>query len=89
MCRHLHNQCEFSVCCEYLRCGTCAAVESQLGGGVKLLDEELRQRYSVIRVQGLVAFLPVQHQVVVCVCVWRGERERGAEITSSVGEAGC
>lgn len=48
---------------------TCAAVESQLGGGVKFLDEELGQRYSVVCVKGLVAFLPVQHQVVVRVCV--------------------
>lgn len=48
---------------------TCAAVEGQLSGGVKLLDEELGQRYSVVRVQGLVAFFPVQHQVVVCVSI--------------------
>lgn len=39
--------------------GTCAAVESQLGGGVKFLDEELGQRYSVVCVQGFVSFLPV------------------------------
>lgn len=48
---------------------TCAAVESQLGGGVKFLDEELGQGYPVVCVQGLVAFLPVQHQVVVRVRV--------------------
>lgn len=48
---------------------TCAAVESQLSGGVKFLDEELGQRYSVICVQGLVAFFPVQHQVIICVSV--------------------
>lgn len=46
---------------------TCAAVESQLGSGVKLLDEELGQGYSVVSVQGFIAFLPVQHQVIVCV----------------------
>lgn len=48
---------------------TCAAVESQLGGGVKFLDEELRQRYSVVCVQGLVTLFPVEHQVVVGVSV--------------------
>lgn len=48
---------------------TCAAVESQLSGGVKFLDEELGERYSVVCVQGLVAFFPVQHQVVICVSV--------------------
>lgn len=45
--------------------GTCAAVERQLGGGVKFLDEELGQRYPVVGVERLVAFLPVEHQVVV------------------------
>ena len=48
---------------------TCADVESQFSGGVKFLDEELGQRYSVVCVQGLVAFFPVQHQVVICVSV--------------------
>lgn len=52
---------------------TCAAVERQLGGGVKFLDEELGQRYSVVGVQGLVAFLPVQHQVVIRVRIWRDD----------------
>lgn len=51
---------------------TCAAVESQLGGGVKFLDEELGQRYSVVCVQGFVSFLPVKHQVVICVRICRG-----------------
>lgn len=55
---------------------TCAAVESQLGGGVKFLDEELGQRYSVVCVQGFVAFLPVQHQVVICVRIWRGKESK-------------
>lgn len=55
---------------------TCAAVERQLSGGVKFLDEELGQRYPVVRVQGLIAFFPVEHQVVVCVSVWGGETER-------------
>lgn len=51
---------------------TCAAVESQLCGGVKFLNEELRQRDPVICVQGFVAFFPVQHQVVIRVRVcWR------------------
>lgn len=55
-------------------CSTCAAVESQLCRGVKFLDEELGQRYSVIGVQGFVALLPVQHQVVVCVRICRGKK---------------
>lgn len=55
---------------------TCAAVESQLGGGVKFLDEELGQRYSVICVEGFVAFLPVQHQVVICVCIYREKENK-------------
>lgn len=63
----MHCEC---VCVVFYR--TCAAVESQFGGGVKFLDEELRQGYSVVCVQGLVALLPVQHQVVICVCIWRG-----------------
>lgn len=44
---------------------TRAAVESQAGGGVELLDEELRQRNPVICAQGLIAAFPVQHQVFV------------------------
>lgn len=60
---------------------TCAAVESQLSGGVKFLDEELGQRYSFVRVQGFVALLPVQHQVVICVRIWRGEE---GEVSISV-----
>jgi len=55
-----------------LCCCTCAAIKSQLCGGVKFLDEELGQRYSVVRVQGFVAFLPVQHQVVICVGICWG-----------------
>lgn len=43
---------------------------------MKFLDEELGQRYSVVCVKGLVAFLPVQHQVVVRVCVLGGKTER-------------
>lgn len=59
---------------------TCAAVESQLGGGVKFLDEELGQGYSVVRVQRFVSFLPVQHQVVVRVRVCRGNvHKEGAD----------
>lgn len=49
---------------------TCAAVKSQFGGGVKFLDEELGQRYSIVGVQRLVPFLPVQHQVIICVGIW-------------------
>ena len=46
---------------------TCAAVERQSGGGVELLDEELRKGDLVISAQGLVTTLPVQHQVLICV----------------------
>lgn len=67
-----------SVYCIYISAWvdyrTCAAVESQLGGGVKFLDEELGQRYSVVCVQRFVAFLPVQHQVVISVRIWRGKK---------------
>lgn len=75
---HLHNQCSLPYVLEVpvVSWITCAAVESQLGGGVKFLDEELGQRYSVVRVQGFVAFLPVQHQVIICVCIWRGETKK-------------
>lgn len=66
---HLHNQ--PLACTESARGrgGTCAAVERQLGGGVEFLDEELGERYPVVGVERLVAFLPVQHQVVVGVRV--------------------
>lgn len=56
-------------------CGsTCAAVESQSGGSVKLLDEELRQRDPVIRAQGLIPTLPVQHEVLIRVSIWRQQK---------------
>lgn len=42
---------------------TRAAVEGQAGGGVELLDEELREGNAVVGAQGLVAALPVEHQV--------------------------
>jgi len=48
---------------------TRAAVERQLCGGVELLNEELGERDALVRVQGLVPLLPVQHQIVVCVRV--------------------
>lgn len=48
---------------------TCAAVESQSGGSVKLLDEELRQRNPVISTQGLITTFPIQHQVLICVSI--------------------
>ena len=50
---------------------TCAAVESQSGRGVELLDEELGQGDAVVGAQRLVTALPVEHQVLVRVGVWR------------------
>ena len=61
-------------------CSTCAAVESQLGGGVKFLDEELGQRDSVVSVEGFVSFLPVQHQVIVCVGIWWEHMQKWAHV---------
>lgn len=46
---HLHNQFALLLC--VVNYCTCAAVESQLGGGVEFLDQELGQRYSVVCVQ--------------------------------------
>lgn len=57
---HAHVNSDVCVC-------TCAAVESQSGGGVKLLDQELRQGDPVICAQGLIPAFPVEHQVLVCV----------------------
>lgn len=50
---------------------TCAAVEGQLGGGVELLDEELREGNPLVRVEGAVPFFPVEHQVIVSVRIWQ------------------
>jgi hypothetical protein len=49
---------------------TSTAVEGQPRCGVELLDEELRQGDTVIRTQGLIPTLPVQHQVLIRICIW-------------------
>lgn len=54
---------------------TSAAVEGQATGGVEMLDEELRQD-DLIRPQGVVPVLPVQHQVVLVVGVCMQRRRR-------------
>lgn len=48
---HLKLKLNFVVYSLKISMCTCAAVESQSGGGVKLLNEELRQRDFVIRAQ--------------------------------------
>lgn len=58
---------------------TRATVESQFCGGVKLLNEELREWDLVICLQRVVPFLPVQHQIVVGVRIYRC-KETGKEI---------
>ena len=50
-------------------CVTCAAVESQSRGSVKLLDEELRQGNPVVGAQRLITAFPVQHQVLIRVSI--------------------
>lgn len=60
----ISNSTLFKSNCQTL---TCAAVEGQFSRGVKLLDAELRERNPLIGVQRLVAFLPVEHQIIICV----------------------
>lgn len=49
---------------------TCTAVEGKPGRGVELLDEKLRQRDLVVCAQRVVATLPVEHEVFICVGIW-------------------
>lgn len=49
---------------------TSTAVEGQPRCGVELLDEELRQGDTVIRTQGLIPTLPVQHQILIRIGIW-------------------
>lgn len=48
---------------------TCAAVEGKAAGGMKIFNEELRQD-NLVRPQGVVPVHPVQHQVILIVCVY-------------------
>jgi hypothetical protein len=53
------------MCCVSLQCRTCAAVEGFFAGGMELLDEELGEGDPFVGTQGIVPFLPVEHQVVI------------------------
>lgn len=58
---------------------TRAAVEGQPGSRVKLLDQELGQGDLVVRFQGLVPVLPVQHQVLIRVGVLGRRKQRSVD----------
>lgn len=48
---------------------TSTAVESKSTGSTEFLDEELGEGDVLICAQGLVAMLPVQHQIILIVCI--------------------
>lgn len=64
---------------------TCAAVEGQSGRRMKFLNQKLGQGDLVVRFQGLVPILPVQHQIFICVCIsGRGREGNSTPLLSCV-----
>lgn len=64
------------VQCKHTHIHTCAAVESQATGGMEILNEKLGQD-DFINPQRVVPILPVKHQVVLIIRIYRDtERER-------------
>lgn len=55
---------------------TGATVKGQAAGGVEVFDEELRQD-DLVGPQGVISILPVEHQVVLVVGVWRQRHNQG------------